>query len=327
MKHRMLGRDGLEVSTLGLGCMGMSAFYGASDEAESVATLRRAIELGVTFWDTSDMYGFGANERLLATVLAEHRDAVQLATKFGITTDADGSRRVRNDPEWIRQAIDASLQRLGTDHVDLYYLHRRDPAVPIEEAVGAMASLVAEGKVRYLGLSEVNGETLRRAQAVHPIAAVQSEWSLWTRDLEDDVVPVARELGVGLVPYSPLGRGALTGAVTSLDQLAPDDFRRSNPRFADGNLDRNAVLVRAVADVAKEIGCTPAQAALAWLLAQGDDVVPIPGTRKVHRLGENAAAADLVLTPAQVEALSHAVPREAVAGQRYDARGMAGVNL
>jgi aryl-alcohol dehydrogenase-like predicted oxidoreductase len=325
MKHRTLGTNGLEVSALGLGCMGMSAFYGPSDEAESLATLRRALELGVTFWDTSDMYGFGHNETLLAGLLADHRDEVQLATKFGIRA-VDGRRSIDNSPEWIRQAIDASLRRLGTDHVDLYYMHRRNPDVPIEETVGVMAELVAAGKVRHLGLSEINGDTLRKAQAVHPIVAVQHEWSLWTRDLEEDVVPVARELGVGLVPYSPLGRGALTGSF-DVNSLAPDDFRRNNPRFAAGNFDQNAALVDAVAKVAGQIGCTPAQAALAWLLAQGPDVVPIPGTRKIHRLEENAAAADVELSPAQVEALSAAIPPEAIAGERYESTGMAGVNL
>jgi aryl-alcohol dehydrogenase-like predicted oxidoreductase len=325
VKYRTLGTNGLEVSALGLGCMGMSAFYGPSDQAESLATLRRALEIGVTFWDTSDMYGVGANEELIAKVLAGHRGQVQLATKFAIRT-IDGKRKVDNSPAWIRQAIDASLRRLGTDNVDLYYLHRRDPQVPIEETVGVMAELVTAGKVRHLGLSEVNGETLRRAHAVHPIAAVQSEWSLWTRGLEREVVPVARELGVGLVPYSPLGRGALTGAL-DVDSLAPDDFRRSNPRFIPGNLDRNATLVEAVAKVAGQIGCTPAQAALAWLLAQGEDVVPIPGTRKVSRLEENAAAAELVLTAEQVAALAAAIPPEQVAGDRYVDAGMAEVNL
>jgi aryl-alcohol dehydrogenase-like predicted oxidoreductase len=325
VKHRTLGTNGLEVSALGLGCMGMSAFYGPSDEADSLATLRRALEIGVTFWDTSDMYGFGHNETLLSQVLAEHRDEVQLATKFGIT-DQNGQRVIENSPEWIRQAIDKSLQRLGTDHVDLYYMHRRNPDVPIEETVGAMAELVTAGKVRHLGLSEVNGETLRKAHAVHPIAAVQSEWSLWTRDLERDVVPVARELGVGLVPYSPLGRGVLTGNL-DMSGLAEDDFRRNNPRFAEDNLDKNSLLVAAVVEVAREIGCAPAQAALAWLLAQGDDVVPIPGTRKIARLEENSAAADVTLTPEQVKALADAIPPEQVAGQRYPEAGMAGVNL
>ncbi|MFG1923784.1 aldo/keto reductase [Cryptosporangium sp. NPDC048952] len=324
MKHRVLGRNGLEVSAIGLGCMGMSHAYGPSDEAESLATLHRARELGVTFWDTSDLYGWGENEKLLAKM---PRDGIQLATKFGISRDADGNRVIRNEPAYIRDSIDASLHRLGTDHVDLYYMHRRNPDVPIEDVVGTMADLIDVGKVRFLGLSEVNGETLRRAHAVHPIAAVQQEWSLWTRDLEDDLVPVARELGVGLVPYSPLGRGALTGALTSLDDLAPDDFRRTNPRFADGNLDRNAALVEAVGRVAEEVGCTPAQAALAWLLAQGESVVPIPGTRKISRLEENTAALDVELTAEHLAALEAAVPAAAVAGARYDDAGMAGTLL
>jgi aryl-alcohol dehydrogenase-like predicted oxidoreductase len=328
MKQRTLGgkNGGLQVSALGLGCMGMSAFYGPSDEQVSRDTLDRAIELGVTFWDTSDMYGFGHNETLVGDALAGRRDPIQLATKFAIRIDDDGNRMIDNTPEWIRQACDASLARLRTDHIDLYYMHRRNPAVPIEESVGAMAELVTAGKVRHLGLSEVGAQTLRAAHSVHPITAVQTEWSLWSREIEDEVVPTCRELGIGIVPYSPLGRGALTGALTSLDDLAPDDFRRNNPRFAGGNLDKNAALVAAVGAVADDIGCTPAQAALAWLLAQGEDVAPIPGTRRVARLEENTAAAEIALGAAQVEALSDAVPRDAVAGERYDSGSMASLN-
>jgi aryl-alcohol dehydrogenase-like predicted oxidoreductase len=324
MKQRTLGAGGLQVSALGLGCMGMSAFYGPTDETDNRATLDRALELGVTFWDTADMYGFGRNETLVGSALTGRRDWVELATKFANRVDADGKRFVDNSPEWIRQACDDSLSRLGTDYIDLYYMHRRNSDVPVEDSVGAMAELVTAGKVRHLGLSEISAETLRAAHAIHPIAAVQTEWSLWSRDIEDEIVPTCNELGIGIVPYSPLGRGALTGAFASVDELAADDFRRNNPRFA--NLDKNAVLIAAVGQVAKEIGCTPAQAALGWLLAQGENVVPIPGTRKVSRLEENVASADLTLSAEQVQALTDAIPRDAVAGERYESGGMAGLN-
>jgi aryl-alcohol dehydrogenase-like predicted oxidoreductase len=311
MKQRQL--SDLTVSAIGLGCMGMSEFYGPSDEDESLATIRRALDLGVTFLDTSDMYGSGHNEQLVGRAIAGRRDEVQLATKFAIRRDGD-QRRIDNSPEWIREAIDGSLRRLGVERIDLYYMHRRNPDVPIEESVGAMAELVAAGKVAHLGLSEVNAETLRAASAVHPITALQSEWSLFTRELEREIVPAARELGTGIVPYSPLGRGELTGAV---EIRADDDFRRSSPRFQKGNRERNLERVRRAREIAEEVGCTPAQLALAWLLHQGDDVVPIPGTRRVSRVDENAAAVDIELTGEQLRALDEAFPPGATAGDRY----------
>jgi aryl-alcohol dehydrogenase-like predicted oxidoreductase len=319
MNQRQL-RD-LSVSAIGLGCMGMSEFYGPSDEDESIATTQRALEIGVTFLDTSDMYGSGHNEELIGRAIAGRRDEVQLATKFGIRRE-NGQRRIDNSPEWIREACDGSLRRLGVERIDLYYMHRRNPDVPIEESVGAMAELVSAGKVAHLGLSEVNAETLRAANAVHPIAALQSEWSLFTRDLEREIVPTARELGVGIVPYSPLGRGELTGQV---DMSADDDFRRSSPRFQEGNRERNLERVERAREIAEEVGCTPAQLALAWLLHQGDDVAPIPGTRRVNRLEENAAAAELELTSEQLAALDEAFPPGATAGDRY--ADMAAVEL
>ncbi len=317
MKHRTLG-DGFEVSALGLGCMGMSEFYGESNDEESVATIHHALDTGVTLLDTADMYGFGHNERLVGRAIAGRRDEVQLATKFG--NRRDGERRwVDNSPEWIRAACDASLQRLGIDQIDLYYMHRRDPNVPVEESVGAMAELVNEGKVRHLGLSEVSAETLRAAYAVHPITALQSEWSLFTRELEREIVPAARELGVGIVPYSPLGRGELTGA---LDITAEDDFRRSAPRFQRENREHNLRLVEQLTEIANGLDCTPAQLALAWLLHQGHDVVPIPGTRRIKRLDENAAAAHIVLSGEHLRALDELFPPGVAAGDRYAEAGM-----
>jgi aryl-alcohol dehydrogenase-like predicted oxidoreductase len=311
MQRRQL-RD-LDVSALGLGCMGMSEFYGPSDEQESIATIQRALDLGVTFLDTSDMYGSGHNERLVGRAIADRRDEVQLATKFAIRRDGD-TRFIDNSPEWIREAVDGSLSRLGIERIDLYYMHRRNPDVPIEESVGAMAELVEQGKVAHLGLSEVSADTLRAANAVHPIAALQSEWSLFTRDLEDEIVPAARELGVGIVPYSPLGRGELTGSV---DMTADDDFRRNSPRFQGDNRQQNLELVERFKALAREWGHTPAQLALAWLLHQGDDVVPIPGTRKRSRLEENVAAADIELSDDQLRALEELFPPGAAAGDRY----------
>ncbi|MCO7221325.1 aldo/keto reductase [Klenkia sp. PcliD-1-E] len=312
------GDAALTVSTLGLGCMGMSEFYGAPDEQSGLDTIARALDLGVTFLDTADMYGPFTNEKLVGRAIADRRGEVQLATKFGNKRGENGERLgIDGSPEYVRAACDASLQRLGVDTIDLYYQHRVDPTVPIEDTVGAMAELVTAGKVRFLGLSEAGPETIRRAHAVHPITAVQTEYSLFTRDLEDAVLPVVRELGIGLVPYSPLGRGLLTGAVTQTP--ADGDSRGSGyfPRFQGKALEANLVLVRRVEEIAAEHGCTPGQLALAWVLAQGEVVVPIPGTKRVRYLEENVAAADVRLSPEDVARLSAAVPREAVQGDRY----------
>lgn len=304
----------LTVSTLGLGCMGMSYAYGPADRAEALATLHRALDLGVTFLDTADMYGAGHNEELLADVLASRRAEVVLATKFGIRTDEDGRPNgVDGSPAYVRSACEASLRRLGVEHLDLYYLHRPDPQVPIEETVGAMAELVAAGTVRHIGLSEASTETIRRAAAVHRITALQTEWSLFSRDIEETVVPACRELGIGLVPYSPLGRGLLTGALTGTDGLAPDDFRRTLPRFQADNLDRNLHAVAVVGEIAAVHDGTPGQIALAWLLAQGVDVVPIPGTKRVRYLEENVGALEVTLTAEDIDRLDALRP----AGERY----------
>jgi aryl-alcohol dehydrogenase-like predicted oxidoreductase len=316
---RRLGRTGLTVSAEGLGCMGMSAFYGTGeerDDATSTATIHRALDLGISFLDTSDAYGPHTNEELVGRAIRGRRGEVQLATKFGILFGANGERALRGDPAYVHDACDASLRRLDVDHVDLYYLHRVDPTVPIEETVGAMAELVAAGKVRHLGLSEAAPETLRRAVAVHPITALQTEWSLWSRDIEDEVLPTARELGIGIVPYSPLGRGFLTGAITTPDDLAPDDFRRSNPRFMGENFQRNLDVVAQVRRIAEEKRCTPAQLALAWVLAQGDDVVPIPGTKSPVRLEENAGALGVTLTAEDLARIEDVAPRAAFSGER-----------
>ncbi len=323
MYTRELGASGLSVSAIGLGCMGMSDFYGESDDAHSLATLNRALDIGVTFWDTSDMYGTGRNEELLARVLSERRDEVELATKFGIRRGPDGSMLgISGHPEYVRQACDASLKRLGVDHIDLYYQHRVDPTVPIEDTVGAMAELVTEGKVRHLGMSEASPATLRRAAAVHPIAALQTEYSLWTRDVEPEILPTCRELGIGLVPYSPLGRGFLTGAFKTPDDLPEDDWRRANPRFQGENFRYNLHLAERIRNLAESKGCTPAQLALAWLLAQGPDVVPIPGTRHVERLEENAGAINVELTEADLAHIDEVLPPGLAQGMRYPEAAM-----
>ncbi len=314
---RRLGQGGPEVSALGLGCMGMSQSYGPADEAESLRTLDRALELGVYFWDTADAYGGGANERLLARALRGRRERVFLATKFGIRNDDTMASSICGRPDYVRSSCEGSLARLETDHIDLYYQHRVDPEVPIEETVGTMAELVREGKVRHLGLSEASADSLRRACSVHPITALQSEWSLWTRDLEQEVLGVARSLGVGIVPYSPLGRGFLSGRLRSPQDFAEDDFRRRNPRFQGENFQRNLELVARVEKLAADLGATPAQLAIAWLLHQGTDVVPIPGTKRVPTLEENAGAAALSLSQGQVLELSGLFPQGAAAGDRY----------
>lgn len=313
LPSRTIGGSDLEVGALGLGCMSMTDVYGPGDAAEAAATLQRAVERGVTFFDTADIYGVTTNEELVGKALAPHRDEITLATKFGIKFDSYPPREVDGSPDYVRSACDASLQRLGTDHIDLYYQHRADPNVPIEDTVGAMAELVEAGKVRYLGLSEASVDTIRRAAAVHPIAALQSEWSLWSRDIEDDVVGVCRELGIGIVPYSPLGRGMLTGTVTSADDLDEMDYRRTMPRFEGEAFARNLTLVDEVRAVAEKHGATPAQVALAWVLAQGDDVVPIPGTKRVRYLEDNLGALDLVL---DADDLSRLGALRAV-GERY----------
>jgi len=326
VEKRKLGSKGLEVSAEGLGCMGMSEFYGSADEAEAEATIRRALELGVTFFDTADMYGPFTNEELVGRVIAGHRDEVVLATKFGNVRGPNGERLgVRGDPEYVREACEASLRRLGIDAIDLYYQHRVDPKVPIEETVGAMAELVEQGKVRHLGLSEAAPETIRRAHATHPIAALQTEYSLWSRDPEDEILPTLRELGIGFVPYSPLGRGFLTGRFRSPGDLDEGDFRRVNPRFEGENFERNMELVKRVEEVANEKGVTAGQLALAWVLAQGDDLAPIPGTKRRSYLEENVAATEIELSAEDLKRLDEAAPRGATAGDRY--ADMSPVNL
>ena len=326
MKYRKLGTVGPEVSALGLGCMGMSYGYNASttDDAESIKVIHRAVDLGVTLLDTADVYGFGANEKLVGRALTGgRRDQVVLATKFGFPKDdADGTREIRNEPAYIRAAVDESLARLGVDHIDLYYMHRRNPEVPLAESVGAMAELVQAGKVRYLGLSEVGAPTLREAHAIHPIAALQSEYSLFSRDIETEVLPTARELGIAVVPFSPVGRGMLTGTVTTLEGLDEDDFRRKNPRFADGNLETNLKLVAELRAIAEDSGHSVFQLALAWRLAQGPGIVPIPGTKRLKYCEENCAAADIELTAEQLARIDAAIPADAVAGARYAAEAM-----
>jgi aryl-alcohol dehydrogenase-like predicted oxidoreductase len=325
MDNRKIGP--LDVSAIGLGCMGMSAFYtGGRDDEESVATIHRALELGVTLLDTSDAYGPHTNEELVGKAIADRRDQVVLATKFGIVLDPDDplKRGFNGRPEYVRSSVEGSLRRLGVDHIDLYYLHRVDPDTPIEDSVGAMAELVTEGKVRALGLSEAGPETIRRAHAVHPIAAVQSEYSLWSRDIEDEVIPTLRELGISLVAYSPLGRGFLTGAIRSIDDLAADDYRRHSPRFQGDNFEKNLDVVGVIDRIAAGKGVTPAQLGLAWVLAQGDDVVPIPGTKKRSRLEENVGAVDVRLNASDLAEIADALPQ--AAGDRYPPNMMAALN-
>ena len=318
MNKRRLGTQGLETSALGLGCMGMSEFYGTADEGEAIATIHRALELGVNFLDTADAYGPFKNERLVGRAIKDRRDEVVLATKFGSVRNEQGERLgIRGDREYVLAACNASLERLGTEHIDVYYQHRVDPNTPIEETVGAMAELVGQGKVRYLGLSEAAAETIRRAHAVHPISALQSEYSLWTRDVEDEILPAIRELGIGLVAYSPLGRGFLSGRIHSVDDLEASDFRRANPRFQGENFQKNLDLVERVEELAASKGCTAAQIALAWALAQGEDIVPIPGTTRVKNLEENVSALDVELSDEELRDLEAVFPKGAAAGDRY----------
>jgi aryl-alcohol dehydrogenase-like predicted oxidoreductase len=326
--HRSLGPRGLRVSALGLGCMGMSEFYGSTDEAESIATIHHALDLGINFLDTADVYGQGRNEELVGRAIRGRRDEVVLATKFGNVRSPDGQfTGVNGRPEYVHQCCDASLRRLGISYIDLYYQHRVDPDVPIEETVGAMAALVAQGKIGHIGLSEAGAKTLRRAAAVHPITALQSEYSLWTRDPEAEILGVCREFGIGFVAYSPLGRGFLTGRIRGQNDLEDSDYRRRSPRFQGENLDRNLAMVQRLEQIASEKGCTPAQLALAWLLARGDDIVPIAGTKRRRYLDENVGAVYVTLTPQDLARLEAAAPAGSAAGARYAEEAMQRVNL
>jgi aryl-alcohol dehydrogenase-like predicted oxidoreductase len=327
MPTRKLGTQGLTVSAMGLGCMGMSEFYGKGSEKESIAVIHRAIELGITFLDTADMYGPFTNERLVGKALRDRRDRVVLATKFGNERKPDGTYvGVNGRPEYVRRACEASLERLGVERIDLYYQHRVDPTVPIEETIGAMAELVRAGKVRWLGMSEAAPETIRRAARVHPISALQTEYSLWTRDVEREILPLVRSLGIGFVAYSPLGRGFLTGRFRRPEDIPEDDYRRNSPRFQGENFFKNRALTDRVEELAKQKGVTPGQLALAWVLSRGEDVVPIPGTKHIEYLEENAAAANITLTPEDVRKIDEAFPTGAAAGERYPEQAMRAVN-
>jgi aryl-alcohol dehydrogenase-like predicted oxidoreductase len=327
MLQRKLGSQGLIVSGLGLGCMGMSDFYAGRDEAQAIDTIHRALDLGIDFLDTADMYGPFRNEELVGRAIADRRDEVIVATKFGNVRSPDGAfLGINGKPEYVRSACEGSLRRLGVDHIDLYYQHRVDPNTPIEDTVGAMAELVRDGKVRYLGLSEAAPDTIRRAHRVHPITALQTEYSLWSRDPEDEILPTVRELGIGFVAYSPLGRGFLTGRFRSIDDLPADDYRRNSPRFQGENFQKNLDLVKHIENVARQKGCTPSQLALAWLLARGQDIVPIPGTKRVKYLEENVGALDVQLTAEDLARIDAIAPRGAAAGLRYPEAGMRSVN-